>query len=199
VALFAQSRTSLVPTLSVLYGGEPPLFDLVITRRMQDDARLKRFMPPGVMNDKLGDRHWTPPEAMSYASFARDVLNIQRAGGAVGLGSHGEIQGLGYLWEMELFASGGATPIEVLKAATIGSAEVIGRSNDIGSLEKGKLADLLIFDADPLADIANVEKLGWVMKNGRLYEAAALTEAWPRRTELPTLWFTQDGGAPNAP
>jgi Tol biopolymer transport system component len=193
VALFAQSRTSLVPTLSVLYGGEPPLFDLVITRRPQDDARLKRFMPSGVMGEKLGDRHWTPPEAMSYASFARDALNIQRAGGAVGLGSHGEIQGLGYLWEMELFASGGAKPIEVLKAATLGSAEVIGRSNDIGSLETGKLADLLIFDADPLTDITNVEKLGWVMKHGRLYDAATLDEVWPRQRRLPPLWFAQEG------
>ena len=199
VTLFAQSRTSLVPTLSVLYGGEPPLFDLVITRRMQDDARLQRFMPPGVMSEKLANRHWTPPESMSYASFARDALNIQRAGGAVGLGSHGEVQGLGYLWEMELFSSGGAKPIEVLRAATIGSAEVIGRSTDIGSLEKGKFADLLIFDADPLADIANVEKLGWVMKNGRLYDAATLAEAWPRQRALPPLWFNQERQAPNAP
>ena len=110
VQLFAQSRTSLVPTLNVLYGGEPPLFDLIITRRPQDEPRLKRFMPPGILSAKLGDRHWTPPENMSYASFAKDALAIQRAGGVVGLGSHSEVQGLGFAWEMQLFASGGATP-----------------------------------------------------------------------------------------
>lgn len=193
VQLFAQSRTSLVPTLNVLYGGEPPLFDLIITRRPQDEPRLKRFMPPGVLASKLGDRHWTPPENMSYASFAKDALAIQRAGGVVGLGSHSEVQGLGFAWEMQLFASGGATPLETIRAATMGSAEAIGRTHDIGSLEPGKFADLLIFDADPLADIANAEKLGQVMKNGRLYEAATLDEVWPIKRPLPTQWFAQEG------
>lgn len=192
VQLFAQSRTSLVPTLNVLYGGEPPLFDLIITRRPQDEPRLKRFMPPGILGAKLGDRHWTPPENMSYASFARDALNIQRAGGVVGLGSHSEVQGLGFAWEMQLFASGGATTLETIRAATMGSAEAIGRTHDIGSLEPGKFADLLIFDADPLADIANVEKLGQVMKNGRLYEAATLDEVWPVKRPLPAQWFADE-------
>ncbi|WP_454716912.1 amidohydrolase family protein [Caulobacter segnis] len=192
VQLFAQSRTSLVPTLNVLYGGEPPLFDLIITRRPQDEPRLKRFMPPGVLASKLGDRHWTPPENMSYASFAKDALAIQRAGGVVGLGSHSEVQGLGFAWEMQLFASGGATPLETIRAATMGSAEAIGRTHDIGSLEPGKFADLLIFDADPLADIANAEKLGQVMKNGRLYDAATLDEVWPVKRPLPMQWFAQD-------
>ncbi len=190
VQLFARSRTSLVPTLNVLYGSEPPLFDLIITKRPQDEARLKRFMPPGVLAGKLNDRHWTPPENMSYASFAADALAIQRAGGVVGLGSHSEVQGLGFSWEMQLFASGGAKPIEVLRAATMGSAEAIGRTHDIGSLEPGKFADLLIFDADPLADIANVSKLGMVMKNGRLYEAATLDEVWPIKRPLPVQWFS---------
>lgn len=193
VQLFAQSRTSLVPTLNVLYGGEPPLFDLIITRRPQDEPRLKRFMPPGILAAKLGDRHWTPPENMSYASFAKDALAIQRAGGVVGLGSHSEVQGLCFAWEMQLFASGGATPLETIRAATMGSAEAIGHTHDIGSLESGKFADLLIFDADPLADIANVEKLSHVMKNGRLYEAANLTEVWPVKRPLPTQWFEQEG------
>lgn len=192
VQLFAQSRTSLVPTLNVLYGGEPPLFDLIITRRPQDEPRLKRFMPPGIMGAKLGDRRWTPPENMSYASFAKDALAIQRAGGVVGLGSHSEVQGLGFAWEMQLFSSGGATPLETIRAATMGSAEAIGRTHDIGSLEPGKFADLLIFDADPLADIANVEKLGQVMKNGRLYDAATLDEVWPAKRPLPTQWFAQE-------
>ena len=196
VQLFAQSRTSLVPTLNVLYGGEPPLFDLIITRRPQDEPRLKRFIPAGMLAAKLNDRHWTPPENMSYASFAKDALAIQRAGGVVGLGSHSEVQGLGFAWEMQLFASGGATPLETIRAATMGSAKAIGRTHDVGSLEPGKFADLLIFDADPLADIANVEKLGQVMKNGRLYEAQTLDEVWPVKRPLPAQWFSTQGPSP---
>jgi Tol biopolymer transport system component len=195
VRLFAESRTSYVPTLGVLYGGEPAFFDMIIHGRLQDDPKFTHFVPPGIVSEKLRNRHWMPDEAQSYNLFAADALHIQRAGGVVGLGSHGEIQGLGFHWEMRAFASGGATPLETLRAATMGSAEAIGRSEEIGSIEPGKFADLLILDADPLKNINNVDALHWVMKNGRLYEAATLTEIWPRQKKTaPKLWF--DGEAP---
>src|SRR5690606_13405207 len=60
VQLFAKSRTSFVPTLSVLYGGEPALFQFIIQRRPQDDPKFRRFVPPGVVSEKLRDRHWMP-------------------------------------------------------------------------------------------------------------------------------------------
>jgi Tol biopolymer transport system component len=177
ITLMAKSGTSYTPTLGVLYGGAPALFDMIIRRRPQDDPRIQHFMPPEVLAEKLRNRRWTPEENESYAAFAADALKIQRAGGLVGMGSHGEVQGLGYLWELICFAGGGATPMEVLHAATIGGARVIGRDADIGSLEPGKLADLLILDADPLANIENVAILHWVMKNGRLYDPMTLKEA----------------------
>jgi cytosine/adenosine deaminase-related metal-dependent hydrolase len=62
----------------------------------------------------------------------------------------------------------------------------------VGSLEPGKLAELLILDADPLADIRHTQSIHWVMKNGRLYEAATLNEVWPRTHPLPALWFSSD-------
>lgn len=178
--LFAASGTSLVPTLSVLYGGEPALFDYIIERRPQDDPKFRHFVPPGVISEKLRNRHWMPSELRTEARFAADALNLHRHGGLIGLGSHGELQGLGFHWEMEVLASGGATPMEVLQAATIGGATVIGRARDVGSIEPGKFADLLILDANPLADIRNTQSLHWVMKNGRLYAADSLNEIWPR-------------------
>lgn len=188
VTLFATSRTSLVPTLSVLYGGEPGLSNLIIERQPQKDPKFAHFVPPGIVSEKLRNRQWMPPELQTYSRFAADALNIQRAGGLIGVGSHGELQGLGFHLEMELLASGG-TPFESLRAATIGSAEVIGRMQDIGSLEPGKFADLVILDADPLRDIRHTQSIRWVMKNGRLYEAATLNEVWPRERALPRLWF----------
>lgn len=192
VRLFAQSRTSYTPTISVAYGTTPALFDFIINKRPQDDAKFRHFVPPGIVSEKLRNRHWMPPEAQSWQLIAADAVAIQRAGGLVGIGSHGEMQGLGYQWEMQAFAAGGATPMEALKAATIGSAEVIGHSDDVGSLEPGKFADLLILDADPRADIANAMKIGAVMKNGRLYDPATLDEIWPLVRRQPAPWFEGD-------
>ena len=193
IKLYAESRISYTPTLSVLYGGGPALFDFIITRRPQDDAKWRHFVPAGVVSEKLRNRHWMPAEAQSYALFAADALKIQRAGGLVGIGSHGELQGLGYHWEMQAYASGGATPMEVLRAATIGSAEVIGHADDVGSLEPGKFADLLVLDADPLLDISNTQRIGAVMKNGRLYDPQTLDEIWPRAKAGPAPWFAEEG------
>ncbi|MEC3948144.1 amidohydrolase family protein [Sphingobium sp. HWE2-09] len=193
IRLFAQSRTSYTPTISVAYGTTPALFDFIINKRPQDDPKFRHFVPPGIVAEKLRNRHWMPPEAQSWKMIAADAVAIQRAGGLVGIGSHGEMQGLGYQWEMQAFAAGGATPMETLKAATIGSAEVIGHSDDVGSLEPGKFADLLILDADPMADIANAMKIGAVMKNGRLYDPATLDEIWPQRTKAEIGWFFDDG------
>jgi Tol biopolymer transport system component len=197
IRLYAETRIAYTPTLSVLYGGWPALDDLIVRERPQDDAKLARFTPPDVIQEKLRNRHWIPPEARTYRSFARDALRIQRAGGLVGMGSHGEVQGLGYHWELEVYASGGATPREVLRAATMGSSEVIGRVKEIGSLEPGKFADILILARDPLQDIRNARALREVMKNGRLYDAETLDEVWPRRKALGLLWFHGDEPAEN--
>ncbi|KQN04697.1 amidohydrolase [Sphingobium sp. Leaf26] len=193
VRLFAQSRTSYTPTIIVAYGTTPMLFDYIINKRPQDDPKFTHFVPSGIVSEKLRNRHWMPPEAQSWQQIAADAVAIQRAGGLVGIGSHGEMQGLGYQWEMQALVAGGATPMEALTAATIGSAEVIGHSDDVGSLEPGKFADLLILDADPLADIANAMKISAVMKNGRLYDPMTLDEIGPRPDKAPETWFAAEG------
>jgi Tol biopolymer transport system component len=191
VQLFAQSHTSLVPTISILYGGEPPLNDQIIYGRPQDDPKVRRFMPDGVLAERLRNHHWLPPEQQRYPVFAESALRIQRAGGVVGAGSHGTVQGLAFHWELEAIASGG-TPVEALRAGTIGSAEAIGHSADVGSIEPGKFADLVLLDADPLLDIRNTSRIAQVMKNGRLYDAATLDEVWPTPRELKPLWFARE-------
>jgi imidazolonepropionase-like amidohydrolase len=88
------------------------------------------------------------------------------------------------------------TPREVLQAATIDGARIIGIEQDLGSIEAGKLADLVILDANPLDNIRNTNTVRWVMKNGELYEAESLTRIWPDRRELPPLWWWGDADAP---
>jgi imidazolonepropionase-like amidohydrolase len=112
-----------------------------------------------------------------------------KAGGRVGLGSHGELQGLGVHWELWMMQSGGLSEFETLRAGTLHGAEAIGLGKDLGSLEVGKLADLQVLDRNPLTDIKNTNSVRFVMKNGRLYDGNTLDEVWPRAKALPPQWW----------
>ncbi len=86
-------------------------------------------------------------------------------------------------------AAGGMTAREVLRVGTMDGAYSIGLDQDLGSLEPGKLADLVVLDANPLDDIHNTAAIRYVMKNGRLYEGDTLNEIWPRQRPLPRMWW----------
>jgi cytosine/adenosine deaminase-related metal-dependent hydrolase len=78
-----------------------------------------------------------------------------------------------------------------LRAATIVSAEKIGFGNDLGSVEAGKLADLVVLDADPLAEIHNTARIRWVIKNGQLFDAETMRQEWPQQKELPPFFWRE--------
>ena len=107
----------------------------------------------------------------------------------MGIGGHGELQGLAYHWEMWGFEMGGMNPVEVLKAATIDGARIIGVEQDLGSIEVGKLADMVILNADPLADIRNTVKIQHVIIDGRLYDGMTLDQLWPEQKALAPFWW----------
>ena len=83
--------------------------------------------------------------------------------------------------------------MEALRAATINVAKLIGVSEDVGSIEYGKLADLVILDKDPLVNIRNTNSIKYVMKNGVLYQGDTMNEVWPNSKELKTQWWWNDG------
>jgi len=193
VELFARTKTAYTPTLLVQYGGPIAEEYFYTTTEVHDDPKLNRFYPHNVLDDMSRRRRvWVRQDEFSFDEAAAQAAKIQRAGGLVGVGGHGQLQGLGYHWEMWALAMGGMTPREVLQAATIDGARIIGFDQDLGSLEPGKLADLVVLTRSPLDDIRNTNTIRYVMKNGELYEGDVLTEIWPERKELPAFWWWTD-------
>ena len=94
----------------------------------------------------------------------------------VNMGAHGQLQGLGVHWEIWMLQQGGMTNHEALRAATMNSATSLGLDKWIGSLQAGKLADLIVLDSNPLENIRNTESVRYTMVNGRLYDAAHMNE-----------------------
>ena len=90
---------------------------------------------------------------------------------------------------MWAFSAGGLSPHEVLRIGTWDGAHALGMDAEIGSIEAGKYADLIVLDKNPLDDIHNTTAIHYVMKNGRLYDGATLDEVWPRARALPAMWW----------
>lgn len=195
IQLIAQSGTTYTPTLIVAYGA--PEGELYWRNKtdMHADEKIRRFIPHEEIDRKWRRHTVVIDEDFNFPLIAQGVRDIVRAGGRAGLGSHGNQQGLGAQWELRMMASGGLTPHEVLKIATIIGSESIGLAKEIGSIEVGKLADLLVLDANPLENIDNAMKLHYVVRNGVIYNADTLDEVWPTVRKFPLFPWARDDAA----
>ena len=86
----------------------------------------------------------------------------------------GVLIGISSQMELVLLVEAGLTPAETLRAATINAARMLGRDTEQGTVEAGKLADLVVLDADPLVDIRNVTRLHRVVKDGVIFDPVKL-------------------------
>ncbi len=190
--LVARSGLSYTPTLLVAYGGPFAENHFYTTTEVHDDPKLRRFIPGHLLHAKSARRRWFRKDEHVFPKLAASAAKIVRSGGRVCIGGHGQLQGIQCHWEMWALESGGLTPHEVLRAATLHGAQAIGYAQDLGSLEPGKLADLVVLDADPLADLHNSTKIRYVMKDGEMFDGATLDQVWPIEKPLEPLWWWDD-------
>ena len=143
-----------------------------------ENEKLLKYTPRAIIDSRSRHRVMVPDEEYEngHILVSKTTKALSDAGVKVNLGAHGQLQGLGAHWELWSLQQGGMTNHETLKAATINGANYIGAGNDIGSLKKGKLADLIVMDKNPLEDIRNSESIIYTMINGRLYDTETMNE-----------------------
>lgn len=175
VELMARAGTSTVLTLMISHGGPPAGPHYIEDSNALADPAVVKWCPANAREHLFSRAEWVSPRDYVFAPMAAGAAAIQRAGGLVGIGAHGNYPGIGTHWELQAHVAGGMTPREALHAATIGSATVIGRQAELGSLEPGKFADFVVLDANPLEDVRNTLRIDRVVKGGRVYDERVLS------------------------
>ena len=186
---WSQTNVAYTPTLGVTYGGVSGEDYWYQQSDVWKHPILSKFVPPHILQPRSVRRLTMPETDFHHAVSARTAKLLADRGVMVSIGAHGQREGLASHWEMWGFAQGGMSVIEVLRTATTTPAKALGFDNDLGSLEAGKLADLVILDANVLDDIFQSDKVNMVMLNGRLYDAATMNEkVTGSRTTKPFYW-----------
>ncbi|WP_442266388.1 amidohydrolase family protein [Tenacibaculum sp. ZS6-P6] len=186
----ADSKMAVTPTLLVSYGGPWAENYYYSRENVWGDKKIQYFTPYEELAQKSRRRPgWFMDEEHVFKKHAEFMKDLIESDGIGGIGSHGQLQGLGYHWELWSVASGGMKNLDALKVATILGARAIGLDGDLGSIEKGKLADILILDKNPLENIRNTNTITHVIKNGKVYNGDTLDEIWPKEKKAEIFYW----------
>ena len=186
IALMRKNHALLCPTLFVRNGyayalsdrwqatpDEQRLADPQILAAMHDLEKMPKDKIPPRVAKLMADQ----PAINAPTIAEQNLKKLWDAGIPIVMGTDagniGTLHGPSVFREMRLMQDAGLTPLQVLRSATTGGAKAMGRS-DLGAIAPGKLADLVLLDADPLADVGNLSHASTVIKGGTVYDPAAL-------------------------
>ncbi len=194
VQLYARSGTMYTPTLVVaspdVYQGELYWYQ---TTDVHADEKLAHFLTHAALDHKSRTSQRYALDEYYFLSGGAGAAPISQAGGLVASGGHGQVHGLAVHWELWMLEMTGMTPHEALRAATLNVAQGMGMAADFGSLEVGKVADLVVLDENPLEDIQNSTSIRYVMQGGELYDGDTLDMVWPEERPLRPFKYTDFG------
>ncbi|TSJ41109.1 amidohydrolase family protein [Mucilaginibacter corticis] len=193
-SLWNDSKTGYTPTLIVSYGtqfGENYWYDRT---EVWKNEHLLSFTPRQIIDARSRRRTTSEYGEYGHIEISKYVKQIADGGTKVNMGAHGQIQGIGAHWEMWMLAQGGMTPLQVIRCATMNGASYLGMDKEIGSLERGKLADMIVLNQNPLDDIRNSDNIKYVMINGRLYDSETMNEIGNHEKLRGRFWWQLNRG-----
>ncbi len=193
--LWSHTKAHNTPTLVVNYGSVNGEYYWYQNTDVWTKERLLSFTPRSVVDSRARHRTMIPKEEYDNGHIltSKSLKKLHDKGVKINLGAHGQLQGLGAHWELWMLQQGGMSNHDALKAATINGAVYLGMDHQLGSIEEGKLADLIVLDKNPLEEIGNTEFVKYTILNGRIYDAATMNEIGNYDKPRTKFYFEQEG------